>query len=155
MKISFTIMFFFLGYYSLFSQIYPAMTTKDSIITLSCRDKKSPFSKCSNFKEINNKYYFVVHSKKENDLLFQWASDLEVVKFRLLGYDKDWLENAAGVQHTRYTRLKPGKYLFQLFSTNGEINELPIYVQPRFYQTAWFKIALVGAKVSFLIYILQ
>jgi signal transduction histidine kinase/ligand-binding sensor domain-containing protein/DNA-binding response OmpR family regulator len=64
-------------------------------------------------------------------------------KYRLEGYDRDWIE--AGARRTAYyTGLNPGEYTFRVIASNndGVWNEegatLTFRLQPRFWQTWWF-----------------
>lgn len=69
-------------------------------------------------------------------------------KYRLAGYDQDWVE-AGTRRFAYYANLAPGRYRFQVQAGNadGPWNEtgatVAFYLQPRFYQTQLFA-ALVG-----------
>jgi signal transduction histidine kinase/streptogramin lyase len=71
-------------------------------------------------------------------------------KYRLEGYDADWVE--AGTQRTaHYTRLPPGSYTFRVLasSPDGVWNEkgdaIDVTFRPFFWQTDWFVgLAVVG-----------
>jgi signal transduction histidine kinase/DNA-binding response OmpR family regulator/streptogramin lyase len=78
--------------------------------------------------------------------------------YRLEGFDKDW--NKVGIKRTAtYTNLDPGTYTLEVKGSNndGVWNEKPttlkITVTPPFWQTWWFKMAIiviiVGGAVSF------
>ena len=84
------------------------------------------------------------------------ASERVRFKYRLEGFDKDWVD--AGPRRVAYyTNLTPGRYVFDVKAANddGVWNEtgasLAFVLRPRFYQTVWFGIAcalglvLVGA----------
>jgi PAS domain S-box-containing protein len=73
-------------------------------------------------------------------------------RYRLLGYDSDWID--AGTQRSAlYGNLKPGKYVFRVQACNvdGVWNNNDAYfaveLPPFFYQTAWFKVI---AAIAFL-----
>jgi signal transduction histidine kinase/ligand-binding sensor domain-containing protein len=72
-------------------------------------------------------------------------------RYRLEGYDRDWIE--AGPQRTAtYANLPAGRYVFHVIACNsdGEWNRvgdsLVIHQIPHFYQTWWFA-ALVGLAI--------
>jgi signal transduction histidine kinase/ligand-binding sensor domain-containing protein/CheY-like chemotaxis protein len=64
-------------------------------------------------------------------------------KLKLAGYDNDWID-VGNARSTTYTGLSPGKYTFNVMACNGdgvwdrEGASLSFYLQPYFYQTAWF-----------------
>jgi len=71
-------------------------------------------------------------------------------RYQLEGYDADWVD--AGSQRSAlYANLKPGKYIFHVQACNvdGVWNNngatYAVELPPLFYQTAWFKIAVVAA----------
>lgn len=76
----------------------------------------------------------------------------ERVRFRhrLLELDRDWVEAGARRSAT-YNYLPPGRYEFQVLAGNGEgvwstaPASWPFVVQPRFWQTWWFRVAAAGA----------
>jgi signal transduction histidine kinase/ligand-binding sensor domain-containing protein/CheY-like chemotaxis protein len=69
-------------------------------------------------------------------------------KLKLDGYDHDWLDMGNN-RSTTYTGLSPGLYTFRVTAVNpdgagnGKDASFSFYVQPYFYQTAWFYAALV------------
>jgi ligand-binding sensor domain-containing protein len=70
-------------------------------------------------------------------------------RYRLRGFDDTWQD--AGARLTAfYTNLPPGQYAFEVAASN-EVNAWsaptgtwPFYVEPAFYQTAWFPLACAG-----------
>lgn len=66
--------------------------------------------------------------------------------YRLLGFEKKWVNTNAKKRLAVYTNLKPGNYIFQVKSTNSDgvwndkIKQLHIVIEPAFWQTTWFKI---------------
>ncbi len=63
-------------------------------------------------------------------------------RYRLEGYDKDWIDGRVARQAV-YTNLQPGSYTFQISATNdGATSDAPaewgFSIAPSFYQTAWF-----------------
>ncbi len=78
-------------------------------------------------------------------------------KYRLEGYDKDWVD-AGGRRVAYYTNIPPGQYRFRVTAANndGLWNEAGAFVDltllPHFYQTGWFYalcvVAIVGAGLG-------
>jgi len=73
-------------------------------------------------------------------------------KYRLEGFDKDWIE--AGTRRTAYyTRLPPGSYTFRVIASNSDgvwsrtAASFPFTVRPHFYQTSWFILLGLAAVV--------
>ena len=71
-------------------------------------------------------------------------------RYRLDGYDDDWLE--AGTQHmARYPRLSAGTYCFHVSACNGDglwnqsEASLSLVVNPFFWRTWWFRSLVLGA----------
>ncbi len=77
-------------------------------------------------------------------------------RYRLDGYDRDWVDAGAGRQAT-YTNLPPRQYQFRVVAsagdgTWGEPNALLTFgIQPMFYQTVWFYF-LCGLTVFAIVY---
>jgi len=71
------------------------------------------------------------------------APDKVRFKYRLEGFDPDWIE-AGAKRSASYTNLKPGHYTFRVTAANndGVWNDqgasFQFYLRPRFYQTYWF-----------------
>jgi ligand-binding sensor domain-containing protein/signal transduction histidine kinase len=72
-----------------------------------------------------------------------------VLRYRLEGYDKDWVETKE--RHTAfYTNLKPGHYNFQVVAANADGiwnqkgDSIEIEFLPHYYQTLWFDILCGG-----------
>jgi ligand-binding sensor domain-containing protein/signal transduction histidine kinase len=72
-----------------------------------------------------------------------------VLRYRLEGYDKDWVE-IKGRHLVFYTNLKPGHYRFRVTAANadGVWNEIgdsaEITLQPHYYETVWFEALCVA-----------
>jgi ligand-binding sensor domain-containing protein/signal transduction histidine kinase len=64
-------------------------------------------------------------------------------RYRLDGFDKDWVE-AEGRRLAFYANLKPGRYTFHVIAANADGvwnkagDSIEIELRPRFYQTYWF-----------------
>jgi diguanylate cyclase (GGDEF)-like protein len=69
--------------------------------------------------------------------------------YKLEGYDADWMAADAGRRLAAYTNLPPGDYRLRLRASNrdGQWGErelvLPVKVRPAWYETWWFRVALV------------
>lgn len=69
-------------------------------------------------------------------------------KYRLLGYDEQWID-ADNRQHSAtYTNIANGSYTFEVMQTNGagqqsDISRIAIDVAPYFYKTIWFYIIVI------------
>lgn len=78
------------------------------------------------------------------------APDRVRAKYRLDGFDDDWVEASPGRIAT-YPRLPPGRYRFHVMASSGDgaVNEagdsIDFGVEPRWWQTWWFRIAAVFA----------
>lgn len=64
--------------------------------------------------------------------------------YRLKGYDADWNKSKIGEHSAKYTSVPPGKYIFQVRTTDSrgywsnEIKEIEVYITPHFYKSWWF-----------------
>lgn len=80
-------------------------------------------------------------------------------RYRLDGFDKHWI-NAGTRRIAYYTNLGPGRYRFQVTAENGDGvwnaagASLPFVLQPHFYQTYWFYVALAAliAPLGYAVY---
>ena len=72
-----------------------------------------------------------------------------VSRYRLKGYESDWVEVTGGKHIATYRNLPSGKYLFEVqYAADGqnfsaEAQPLSIKVSPHFYNTAWFILSCV------------
>ena len=70
-------------------------------------------------------------------------------KYKLSGYDEDWITTSAQNHEISYLSLPPGEYLFQLtgYASNGISAEktitIPIIVKPEFWRTPWAFLAYI------------
>lgn len=68
--------------------------------------------------------------------------------YRLKGYDENWVY-CGNRRFASYTHLDGGDYLFEVRGTNSDgvwsssIASLPLHIRPPFWQTWWFRIAVV------------
>ena len=83
-------------------------------------------------------------------------------RYRLLGEDTDW-QDAGSRRQAFYTRLRPGKYTFQVSAREEQgpwidlLVPLQIEALPAFYQTAWFDVIAVlsSALLIFAAYVIR
>ncbi|HEY2740390.1 MAG TPA: diguanylate cyclase, partial [Thermoanaerobaculia bacterium] len=82
------------------------------------------------------------------------APQQNAYRYRLVGYDSDWIATDAAHRSLTYTNLPPGAYTLRIQGSNRagrwsrrEIR-LPLTVLPAFYQTAWFRTLLVLAILA-------
>jgi signal transduction histidine kinase/ligand-binding sensor domain-containing protein len=84
------------------------------------------------------------------------ASNKNLFKYKLDGFDRDWITSRT--PEVEYTNLGPGKYTFRVMASNnnGVWNEegasVSFVVEPFYYQTIWFYIAL-AALLGTMIYL--
>lgn len=75
-------------------------------------------------------------------------------RYRLDGYDADWIAASASQRSLAYTNLPPGQYTLHVQGTNRagmwSPNELrmPVTVLPAFYETWWFRILAAVALLA-------
>jgi two-component sensor histidine kinase len=78
-------------------------------------------------------------------------------RYRLDGYDNDWVDAGAARQAT-YTNLPPHQYQFRVMASGGDGNwgqastPLTFGIQPMFYQTRWFYL-VCGLSVFLIVYL--
>jgi two-component sensor histidine kinase len=78
-------------------------------------------------------------------------------KYKLEGFDDDWIESDASKRFATYTNLNHGEYTFKVKASNNDgiwnekPTELRIIIKPPFWQTIWFKI-VVGLVVLAIAY---
>jgi signal transduction histidine kinase/ligand-binding sensor domain-containing protein len=78
------------------------------------------------------------------------------VKYRLDGQEEDWID-AGRERVAYYTDLRPGKYAFRVTADNGhgvwneEGSTVVITVNPRWFETFWFRATFVIGLVSLLV----
>jgi len=99
-------------------------------------------------------------SPGRGDLVFRYtglsllAPEKVRFKYRLEGYDRDWIE-AGDRRAAYYSNIPPGSYTFRVIAANndGMWNEAgatyTIYLAPHFYQTTWFYALCIFAVLLF------
>jgi hypothetical protein len=71
-------------------------------------------------------------------------------RYRLLGFEREWVETNSEQRQAIYTNLPPNDYIFEVMASNSEgfwsdeKATLPIVVKPQFYQTWWFALFVIG-----------
>jgi diguanylate cyclase (GGDEF)-like protein len=91
------------------------------------------------------------------------APQRNLYRYRLEGFDGDWISTEASRSSLAYTNLPPGEYTLRIQGTNraGRWSphelRLPVSVLPAFYQTAWFRgaLALLVAGLAYGVYWLR
>lgn len=70
-------------------------------------------------------------------------------KYRLVGFDSNWIETSSERRVATYTNLPPGDYELEVCCTDGYENwssptSIEIHVEPFFYKTIWFYLLIIG-----------
>ncbi|MFO7368881.1 MAG: two-component regulator propeller domain-containing protein [Bacteroidales bacterium] len=82
-------------------------------------------------------------------------------KYRLEGYDQDWIATDATRRYVNYTNLAPGKYVFRVIGSNSdnvwnhEGTTVTLLIKPPFWATTLFRalmILLVAGFISYIFY---
>ncbi|UCH14903.1 MAG: PAS domain S-box protein, partial [Bacteroidales bacterium] len=100
---------------------------------------------------------------KINDISFEFAA-LEYssplknkYKYKLEGYNSDWIETDASRRFANYTNLNHGKYLFRVIASNedGNWNEegtgISIIIRRPFWKSIWFILSLIIIAAGILV----
>jgi signal transduction histidine kinase/ligand-binding sensor domain-containing protein len=112
-------------------------------------DKDTGLTQDNTFKPGNHRYIF------EYSGLSFVAPEKVKFKFKLIGYDKDWI-SAVGDRKAFYTNIPSGKYTFQVIACNndGVWNSTgasySFTIAPFFHETAWFRILSLMSLVIFI-----
>jgi ligand-binding sensor domain-containing protein/signal transduction histidine kinase len=75
-------------------------------------------------------------------------------RYRLDGFDKEWIETTSDRRTATYTNLDPGRYVLRILATNGDgvWNDVPyslrITITPPWWKTWWFILLAVLATTS-------
>lgn len=83
-------------------------------------------------------------------------------QYKLVGVDQNWVTVPATRRFASYTNLSGGRYLFQVKAANSDglvsdqISEVEINIHPPFWETNWFRVALllvlVGSVMGYIRY---
>ncbi len=82
-------------------------------------------------------------------------SNRNVYAYKLGGFDKEWSFIGKDRKAT-FTNLNPGKYLLQVKASNTDgiwgdnIHSINVIIQPAWWQTWWFKVALISGLILLL-----
>ncbi len=84
-------------------------------------------------------------------------------RYMLEGYDKDWYQVTSDRRFSKYTSLKPGKYVFRFTACNSDgiwaknYKQLTINILPPFWITLWFRLftLLFISSLILLVFILR
>jgi diguanylate cyclase (GGDEF)-like protein len=85
----------------------------------------------------------------EFTLLDFTAAAKDSFEYRLEGFDPDWVQNEITPRLAAYTNLPPGQYVLRLRAADhsrnwlGHTLALPVIVLPNWYQTPWFRLAVL------------
>ena len=71
------------------------------------------------------------------------APERQRFRFRLVPYDRDWIE-AGARREASYTKVPPGKYRFEVMAAGPDGGwsrpaTIPVELVPRFFETGWFQ----------------
>lgn len=83
-------------------------------------------------------------------------------RYRLTGFDRDWIETDAVNPVATYTRLAPGRYQFEVMArspgqswSGQQANQLSIDILPPWWLTWWFKTLMVVLGLSLIWFVMQ
>ncbi|MFC0049436.1 two-component regulator propeller domain-containing protein [Rheinheimera tilapiae] len=83
-------------------------------------------------------------------------------RYRLLGFDRDWIETDAVNPVATYTRLAPGRYQFEVMArspgqswADQSANQINIDILPPWWLTWWFKGLMVLLTLSLIWFVMQ
>lgn len=89
------------------------------------------------------------------------APDKNRFRFRLEGWDTEWSSTSAKERTATYTALPPGQYTFRVQASNAdrvwndEGASLRLVVEPYFWQTFWFRLAVAVGSLTVVLLGLQ
>jgi signal transduction histidine kinase/ligand-binding sensor domain-containing protein/ActR/RegA family two-component response regulator len=76
------------------------------------------------------------------------APEKNSFRYRLVGWEDEWVPTSAAVRSATYTALPPGTYTFRVQASNAdgvwneEGSSVTIVVEPKLWQTTWFRLGL-------------
>ena len=94
----------------------------------------------------------LVFSYQDNVFSFEFAAlnyrapRQNQYKYKMEGFDKQWIETASNRRYATYTNLDPGEYLFRVIASNNdgiwneEGDSIKVTIIPPWWQTIWFRI---------------
>jgi diguanylate cyclase (GGDEF)-like protein len=93
-------------------------------------------------------------------LSFQDPASVQL-RYRLRGYDRDWIMLDDGERRAAvYTNLPPGAYVFEVMGSNNaglwsaQAATLDFAIQPHFHETGWFDLLIAAAVVALIVVLL-
>lgn len=103
-----------------------------------------------------------IHLQYEQDMFSLQFSALDLVdptaveyRYRLSGFDRDWIETDSGNPQATYTRLAPGTYQFEVMArVRGDnwaaspTTKILLQVSPPWWLTLWFKLLVAVAVLT-------
>jgi signal transduction histidine kinase/ligand-binding sensor domain-containing protein len=109
-------------------------------------------------KEIYNRYKLekVLHlDRKHKVIAFEFTAldfrnpDKQKFRYRMKGFDANWVETTSNNRLATYSSLPPGEYVFEVEASNdngiwsNKIQAIKVVVYPPFWQTWWFILSVV------------
>lgn len=88
-----------------------------------------------------------------------YNSQAATYKYRLLGFDDEWIETPSSRRFANYTNLKHGNYIFQVMyipegvTADIPVTELSVIVSPFFYKRPWFILMMIVLIICTTLYI--
>ncbi len=138
-------------------QLTGVLVNDEKIKNLKC--EKTAVTNISEIEEL-------VFDKKDNTLSFEFAAidfadpENTQLRYRLNGYDKDWVNHSRGESgFARYGNLPAGEYTFEILGANNDgiwtttPKQISIEILPHFMETSWFQGLLLMAFLG-LVYLL-
>jgi hypothetical protein len=80
-------------------------------------------------------------------------------QYMLEGFDEEWVLTSSTRRYATYSNLKPGTYIFKVKASNNDgkwgfnTRELTIEVEPPFWATWWFILAISAAVIALVLFI--
>lgn len=118
-------------------------------------DEKYLEKSISEIGEIRLSYADNMFSFEFAALDFTWPENNQY-KYKMEGFDKEWIETDAKNRLAQYTNLRHGKYTFKVKGSNNDgvwnktETSLNIIITPPYWQTWWF-LALLGLSIVLLL----
>ena len=83
-------------------------------------------------------------------------------RYRLIGFDRDWIETDALSPVATYTRLSPGVYQFEVMAraqgqswSGQQANQVKIEILPPWWLTWWFKTFVIASVLGFIWFVMH
>jgi len=141
-------------------------TTMNQVVFtgLSVMGEEVPFSN-NEFYEKNIETSPPIYIKSKQKLFTVYFSSMDFSPsflncyyYQLEGFDKNWIYTPYSKNFAQYTNLNPGTYYLKVKSRNRDgiesksISSIKIVIEPAFYQTLLFKIALISLLIFSIAY---